>query len=98
VNPNDACVVGIDFGSVGSRGAVMNPDDTELGTGVFEYPHAVLERSLPTRGVALPLTGLCKVLSDYVDVLRNAVPDAIRATGIDPGNGIGIGTTAFRPM
>ena len=42
--------------------------------------------------VTLPPDWALQVPSDYVDVLANAVPEAVRVAGIDPGQVVGIGT------
>jgi L-ribulokinase len=42
--------------------------------------------------VPLPPDWALQVPRDYVDVVANAVPEAVRAAGIDPGQVVGIGT------
>ena len=104
VNLNDALVVGVDYGTLSGRAVVVRVrDGAELGSAVHEYPHAVMERTL-TAGpavaggtpVALAPDWALQVPADYVEVLRTAVPAAIRAAqaefGIDSGDVVGIGT------
>ncbi|HEY5518192.1 MAG TPA: ribulokinase [Cellulomonas sp.] len=104
MNARDALVVGVDFGTLSGRAVVVRVrDGAELGSAVHEYPHAVMERTL-TAGpaaaggapVVLAPDWALQVPADYVDVLRTAVPAAIRAAqaahGIDPGDVIGVGT------
>ena len=67
-------------------------DGAELGSAVFEYPHAVISDALPSNGAALPPDWALQVPSDYVDVLKNAVPQAIAAAGVDPVDVVGVGT------
>ena len=87
-------VVGVDFGTLSGRALVVAVQDgEELASAVHEYRHAVLTEALPsTPGSPLPPDWALQVPSDYVDVLRNAVPDAVRAAGIDPADVIGIAT------
>ncbi|MDY7101082.1 MAG: ribulokinase [Actinomycetota bacterium] len=88
-------VVGVDFGSLSGRAVVVRVDDgAEVGSAVLEYPHAVMDRTLTAgdEAVELPPDWALQVPSDYVDVLREAVPAAVRAAGIDPAQVIGIGT------
>jgi L-ribulokinase len=88
-----ALVIGIDFGTLSGRAVVVRVSDgTELGSAVHEYRHGVIDRELPVGGRILPPDWALQVPSDYVDVLRHAVPAAIVAAGIDPLDIIGIGT------
>jgi L-ribulokinase len=92
-NPSDALVVGIDFGTVSGRAVVVRvADGAELGSAVFEYPHAVLTDALPGGRVRLGNDWALQVPDDYVDVLRNAVPAALKAAGADPTNVVGVAT------
>ncbi|SFW83832.1 ribulokinase [Amycolatopsis australiensis] len=85
--------VGVDFGTLSGRAVVVRVrDGAELGSAVFEYPHAVLDETLPATGRALPPDWALQVPSDYVGVLRNAVPAALRDAGADPGDVIGVAT------
>jgi L-ribulokinase len=90
-NP-EPCVVGVDFGTLSGRAVVVRVrDGAELGTAEHEYRHAVLDRELPD-GTGLPPDWALQVPSDYVDVLRHAVPAALAAAGVSPERVIGIGT------
>jgi len=85
-------VVGIDYGTLSGRAVVVRVSDgAELGTGVHDYPHGVLERALPD-GTELAPDWALQVPEDYREVLRVAVPAAVAAAGIDPADVIGIGT------
>ena len=91
VSDPDACVVGVDFGTLSGRAVVVRvADGAELGSATFDYPHAVLDRTLPS-GVALPPDWALQVPADYVGVLRTAVPEAVRQSGVDPQRVVGIG-------
>jgi len=85
--------IGIDFGTLSGRAVVVRVDDgLELASAEHTYPHAVLTRSLPIGDVRLPAEWALQVPEDYRDVLRNAVPEAIRRAGVDPGDVVGVGT------
>jgi L-ribulokinase len=87
-----AYVVGIDFGTLSGRAVVVRVSDgAELGSAVHTYPHAVLTDTLPG-GERLGHDWALQVPGDYLEVLRIAVPEAVRAAGIDPADVIGIGT------
>jgi L-ribulokinase len=85
-------VVGIDFGTLSARAVVVDTrDGAELGTAVFEFPHGVIERE---RQWAL------QDPDDYVEALRTCVPEALRNSGVPPGQVVGIATdfTASSPL
>ena len=94
-------VVGVDYGTLSGRAVVVRVSDgAELGSGTFDYPHAVMDTVLASTGAALPPEWALQVPSDYVDVLKRAVPDALAASGVNAADVIGIATdfTASTPL
>jgi L-ribulokinase len=97
----DECVIGIDFGTLSGRAVVVRVSDgAEIGSAVYEYPNAVIERELPASGERLRPQWALQDPGDYLEVLREAVPAAVRSAGVAPEQVIGIGTdfTASTPM
>ncbi len=91
--PGPACVIGVDYGTLSGRALVVRVSDgAELGSAVCEYSHAVMDTVLAATGEPLPPDWALQDPEDYLDVLREAVPAAIRAAGIDAAQVIGIGT------
>ena len=89
----DQLVIGVDYGTLSGRAVVVRVrDGAELGSAVTPYRHAVMDRLLAATGRQLPPDWALQVPSDYVDVLRDAVPRAVAAAGIDPAAVVGIGT------
>ena len=89
----DACVIGVDFGTLSGRAVVVRAaDGMELGTAVHDYRHGVMDARLAATGEPLPPDWALQDPEDYRDVLRTAVPAAVAAAGIDPASVIGIGT------
>jgi L-ribulokinase len=87
-----ALLVGVDFGTLSGRAVVVRAaDGAELGSAVFDYPHAVLTDALPG-GTPLGVDWALQVPGDYVEVLRHAVPAALAQAGADPARVVGIGT------
>lgn len=89
-------IVGIDFGTLSGRAIVVDAaNGAQLGTHVTEYPHAVMDRTL-TAGdnQVLPPEFALQNPADYVKVLRESVPGAIKDAGIDPKDVVGIGVDA----
>ena len=86
-------VIGVDFGTLSGRAVVVRVSDgEEVGTAVSEYSHGVMDERLDATGATLPPDWALQVPDDYRDVLRTAVPAAVKAAGIDPADVIGIGT------
>src|SRR3954469_5963068 len=86
-------VVGVDYGTLSGRAVVVRVSDgAELGTGVHDYPHGVVEERLPGSDRPLPPDWALQVPEDYREVLRVAVPAAVASAGIDPADVIGIAT------
>ena len=92
-DPANAYVVGVDFGTLSGRAVVVRVSDgAELGGATSDYRHGVIDRTLPGSGTRLPPEWALQVPSDYVDVLRIAVPAAVEAAGVDARDVIGIAT------
>jgi L-ribulokinase len=89
----DRYVIGVDYGTLSGRALVVRVSDGhELGSAVFEYPHSVMDRVLASSGEALAPDWALQDPGDYVDVLKNAVPEAIRNAGISSSDVVGIAT------
>ncbi|MFJ9242225.1 ribulokinase [Streptomyces sp. NPDC101776] len=88
----DTYVIGVDYGTLSGRAVVVRVrDGAELATAEHPYTHAVLDRTLPD-GTPLPPDWALQVPSDYIDVLRIAVPEALAQSGVRPDQVVGIGT------
>jgi L-ribulokinase len=101
VSAANACVVGIDFGTLSARAVVVRARDGEqLGTAVHEYAHGVMDAALAATGRELPPDWALQDPQDYLDALRGAVAPALRAGGVAPADVIGIATdfTASTPL
>ncbi|PZG09176.1 ribulokinase [Nonomuraea aridisoli] len=86
-------MVGVDFGTLSGRAVVVRVSDgAELGSAVHEYAHRVIEQELPGSGVRLGPDWALQSPQDWIDVLKNAVPQAIAAAGVRPEEIVGIGT------
>ena len=86
-------VVGVDYGTLSGRAVVVRPDDgEELGEAEHVYAHGVMSSELAASGAALPPNWALQDPEDYLDVLRQAVPAAVAAAGVDPATVVGIAT------
>jgi L-ribulokinase len=85
-------VVGVDYGTLSGRAVVVSvTDGREVASGVFEYPHAVMDTQLPSGRKLAPDWAL-QDPNDYVEVLKRAVPEAVKLSGVNPEDIIGIAT------
>ncbi len=94
-------VIGVDFGTLSGRAVVVRVrDGAELGSGTFDYPHGVMDTVLAASGRPLAPDWALQVASDYIEVLKNAVPQALATSAVDPSQVIGIATdfTASTPL
>lgn len=90
---NERYVVGIDFGTLSGRAVVVRvADGAEAGSAVHEYAHRVIEDRLPGTGACLGADWALQSPQDWREVLRNAVPQALAASGVAASQVIGIGT------
>ena len=93
--PMEQYVVGVDFGTLSGRAVVVRvADGAELGSATYDYPHGVIDRTLPTsqgNGTRLPPDWALQVADDYREVLRTAVPEAVRRAGVGVEDVVGIG-------
>ncbi|MBR5752668.1 MAG: ribulokinase [Clostridia bacterium] len=84
-------VIGIDYGTLSARALVCEVGTgRELGEGVFEYPHAVMDEHLPD-GTPLPPDWALEHPQDYLDALYSAIPEALKNAGVDKDDVIGLG-------
>jgi L-ribulokinase len=86
--------VGVDFGTASGRAVLVDVADGRVVAGATsDYPHGVIDETLPVDGssVLLPPDWALQDATDYVHVLRTAVPAILRESGVDPSDVIGIG-------
>lgn len=92
--------IGIDFGTLSGRALLVDTrDGSEIATAVFDYPHAVLDETLPS-GKTLPPEWALQHPQDYLDVFTNTIPAVLKASGVDPQEVVGLAVdfTASTPM
>ena len=85
-------VIGIDYGTLSGRAVVVSVSDgREIDSAVCEYSRAVMDGKLSS-GEKLPPEWALQDPNDYVEVLKRAVPEALRLSGVSPADVIGVGT------
>jgi L-ribulokinase len=86
-------VIGVDYGTLSGRALIVRVSDgVEMGSAVFEYPNAVMDRVLNSSGETLGPDWALQDPNDYVEVLKHAVPEALKLSGINPADVVGIAT------
>ena len=90
---SDKYVIGVDYGTLSGRALVVRTSDgKEMGSAVFDYPNAVMDRTLNSSGAALGPDWALQDANDYVEVLKHAVPEVLKVSGINPADVVGIAT------
>ena len=90
---SDKYVIGVDYGTLSGRALIgRTSDGKEMGSAVYEYPHAVMDRLLAASGETLGPDWALQDAQDYVEVLKNAIPEALRTSGVNPADVVGIAT------
>ena len=90
---NDKYTIGIDFGTESGRAVLVRVSDgEEIATSVYPYPDGVIDEVLPDTDIQLPPDFALQNPADYIEVLRNTVPEVLRRSGVDPADVIGLGT------
>ncbi|MDQ7027697.1 MAG: ribulokinase [Anaerolineae bacterium] len=92
--------IGIDFGTLSGRALLVDTrDGREIATAVFDYPHAVLDKALPS-GKSLPPEWALQHPQDYLDVFTHTIPAVLKTSGVDPQKivGLAVDFTASSPM
>lgn len=83
--------IGVDYGTLSARALLLDIDSgEELVTSVFEYPHKVMEKSLPD-GTPLPADYALQHPQDYLDALYFTVSEIIKKSKVSNEDIVGIG-------
>ncbi len=91
--PPDPVVLGVDFGTLSGRAVVVRVrDGAELGSADSVYRHGVITAHLPGSAEPLEPETALQHPEDYREVLRTAVPEALRTAGVAPERVVGVGT------
>ncbi|MGI6665711.1 MAG: ribulokinase [Christensenellaceae bacterium] len=92
--------IGIDFGTLSGRAVLVDVSNgKEICSSTYEYPHAVMDETLPS-GIKLGHDWALQHPQDYLEVLYHTIPALLKESGVLPTEVIGIGTdfTASTPL
>jgi L-ribulokinase len=93
--------IGVDFGTESGRALVVRVSDgAELAFANHAYDDSVIDKTLPGDSKPLPPDYALQNPRDYIAVFQNAVPAALKKSGVNPDDVIGISVdfTACTPM
>jgi L-ribulokinase len=84
--------IGVDYGTQSGRAVLVEVDTgREVATAVKEYPHGVMDEFLPDGKTRLEPDWALEHPRDYLDVLKETIPEVLKAAGAAPEDVIGIG-------
>jgi L-ribulokinase len=84
--------LGLDYGTESARALLVDvADGREAATAVAEYPDGVIDQRLPGSGVRLGPEWALQNPDDYLTVLAQIVPRALREAGAAPEDVVGVG-------
>lgn len=84
--------VGVDYGTLSGRALLVNVrTGEEVASSVYEYPHQVMDKTLPD-GTPLGHDWALQDAQDYLDVLAHTVPEILKSSGVSAEDVIGVGT------
>ena len=87
-----AYCIGVDFGTESGRALVLDArTGEELSSHVVRYPSAVIDRELPSSGERLPGDWALQDPDDWVRVLEEGIPEAVRGAGVSAEQVVGLG-------
>jgi L-ribulokinase len=84
--------IGVDFGTLSGRASVVDvATGKELASSVHEYANGVIDEILPGSTIKLEPDWALQDPNDYIEVFKQAIPDALKTSGVSPEDVIGIG-------
>lgn len=84
--------IGIDYGTESGRAVVIDTSSgRELASAVHPYGNGVIDEHLPGSSKPLPPEWALQDPNDYLEVLKRAVPSALKASGVNPDDVVGVG-------
>lgn len=94
-------VIGVDFGTLSGRAVLVDSrDGTEVAMNVFDYPHGVIDTTVPGTNKPLPPDWALQHPQDYLDVFAHTIPAVLKQSGINADQVVGLAVdfTASTPL
>jgi len=84
--------VGVDFGSLSGRAVLVDvATGNELAVAEHVYRHGVIDEFLPGTEIRLEPDWALQDPMDYIDVFKNAIPEVLKKSHVNPADVIGLG-------
>lgn len=84
--------IGLDYGSLSGRAVLIRISDGKcMADAVMDYPHAVMDKYIPTSDERLPADFALQHPQDYIDVLNYDIKSILEQSGVDPEDIVSIG-------
>lgn len=84
--------IGVDFGTLSGRALLVDLETgAELASASLDYPHAVMDKTLPDGKTKLEQDFALQHPMDYMEVFRVTIPKVLKTAGVEPGQVVGIG-------
>jgi len=85
-------VIGVDFGTLSGRAAIVDVSTgEEIASSVHPYANGVIDEHLPGSSIRLEPDWALQDPDDYLEVFKQAIPAALKYSGVSSENVIGIG-------
>ena len=84
--------IGVDFGTLSGRAVLVDVSNgNELAVAEHAYRHGVIDEFLPGTKIRLEPDWALQDPMDYIDVFKNAIPEVLKKSAVDPADVIGVG-------
>jgi len=85
-------VIGVDFGTLSGRAAIVDVSTgEEIASSVHPYANGVIDEHLPGSSIRLEPDWALQDPNDYLEVFKQAIPAALKYSGVSSEDVIGIG-------
>lgn len=89
---SDKYVLGVDFGTLSARALLVRTrDGKEMADVAMDYPHGVIDKTLPISGEVLPPDWALEDPHDFPLVLEAIIPQVLTKADVDKRDVVGIG-------
>ncbi len=89
---SDKYVLGVDFGTLSARALLVRTrDGREMADTAMDYPHGVIDKTLPISGEELPPDWALEDPHDFPLVLEVIIPRVLEMAGVSKRDVVGIG-------
>lgn len=84
--------IGVDYGTESGRAVLVSLENgKEIADHVTPYRHGVIDKVLPNTEIQLEHEWALQHPQDYLEVLKNSIPEVLQKSGVDPAQVIGLG-------